>query len=540
MSNKTASYYLTTPIYYVNAAPHLGTSYTSILADALARFERASQKDVFFLTGVDEHGEKVAQTAHEHNMDPQAWCDSLVGKFQEMNQALSITNTDFIRTTEERHKKTVQAVWRKLKEKGYVYKGSYDGWYCVPEETFFTETQVRHAAANDPANPANASATAENPTCPDCGRPLEKVSEESWFFKLSDFQQKLLDFYQAHPTFIEPATRKNEVISFVESGLKDLSVSRSSFDWGIQLPFDQKHVTYVWFDALLNYLTAVGYAEKPDQFAYRWPAQVQLVGKDIIRFHCVIWPALLMALDIEPPQKVFAHGFLTVKNSETGSGEKMSKSKGNVIAPQEVIDYLGVDGYRYYFMSDVKPGADGAISWSRMEQVYNADLANSWGNLVSRVLNMSAKYFDGKTPTLPDAWHTASSPLRDLAQTLPQKIAAAYEELAFDEALSHTMELVHRANLYIEEMEPWALAKDENKQAELALLIANLLEAIRICAHCFAPVMPHTSAEVLARLSAKEEQNTLSFTEATTWGRLALEKEVAKGEALFPRLQNQD
>ena len=291
-----------------------------------------------------------------------------------------ISNDDFIRTTEERQKRAVQYLWERMEESGYIYKGSYDGWYCVPDETFFTETQVEKAD--------EARGTEGAHLCPDCDRPLERVKEESWFFKLSAFQDKLLALYDEHPDFVQPDFRMNEVRSFVEGGLNDLSVSRTSFDWGIQVPFDDEHVTYVWFDALTNYMTAVGYGQEGDEaaadFAYRWPAQTHIVGKDIIRFHCVIWPAMLMALGEALPEHVFAHGFLTVKNEETGKAEKMSKSRGNAIAPREVIEKLGVEGYRYYFMTDVTPGTDGAISFGRMEQVYNADLANSWGNLDPR------------------------------------------------------------------------------------------------------------------------------------------------------------
>lgn len=528
MGTKKDSYYITTPIYYVNSAPHLGTSYTSVLADVAARFQRKQEKEVFFLTGVDEHGEKVAHTAAEHGMDPQAWCDSLVGKFEAMNQALDITNTDFIRTTEKRHIRTVEAVWNRLKEADYLYKGSYDGWYCVPEETFFTETQIRHAAENGQAS------ALDTPLCPDCARPLEHVSEKSWFFKLSAFQDRLLAFYADHPNFIRPEMRKNEVVSFVEGGLKDLSVSRTSFDWGVKVPFDPSHITYVWFDALINYLTAVGYPDNRDEFNYCWPPQVQLVGKDIIRFHCVIWPALLMALDLPLPDCIFAHGFLTLKNKETGAGEKMSKSKGNVIAPQEVIDYLGVDGYRYYFMADVKPGSDEAISWEHMEQVYNADLANSWGNLVSRTLNMSVKYFEGKTPALSTPLDEQQNPLSTLAQEVTPATLDAYEHLAFDEALSQVMRLIHRANLYIEESEPWNLAKDPAQAEALANVIATLLEAIRLSAHLLSPVMPNTSQEVLRRMSCEAD---LPFSEACVWGLLGEQVPVEKGDALFPRLE---
>ena len=528
------SYYITTPIYYVNAAPHLGTAYSTILADVQARFRRAMGYDVKFLTGLDEHGEKVAQSAAAHNMTPQAWCDSLVPAFKDLWSELEISNDDFIRTTQDRQTRAVQHLWEVLKERGYIYKGSYDGWYCVPEETYFTETQVRHADEE--------RHTEGRHLCPDCGRPLERVQEESWFFKLSEFTEPLLKLYREHPEFVEPEIRRNEVISFVEGGLKDLSISRTSFDWGIPLPFDEKHITYVWFDALINYLTAVGYGQPGEdsaaEFQKRWPAQVHIVGKDIIRFHCVIWPAMLMAAGLDVPGQVFAHGFLMVKNEETGQGEKMSKSRGNAIAPREVMEMLGVEGYRYYFMTDVTPGTDGAISFGRMEQVYNTDLANSWGNLVSRALNMSAKYFDGKTPDIPAGWEARESSVRKVAEGLVGRYAAKMGTFAYHEAAAEVMELVHAANLYIEQTEPWALAKDPAKVDELAAVICDLLESIRIVAHLLAPFMPVTSVEALRRMSHEDEAETDALEAACAWGGLKGGVPVTKGDALFPRLES--
>ncbi|MCI1666155.1 MAG: methionine--tRNA ligase [Atopobiaceae bacterium] len=529
---KRPSYYVTTPIYYVNAAPHLGTAYSTILADVQARFRRAMGYDVMFLTGLDEHGEKVAASAAEHDMTPQQWCDSQVPAFDDLWKTLEITNDDFIRTTEPRQTASVQHLWEVLKERGYIYKGSYDGWYCVPEETYFTETQVAHS---DEANHTEGAHL-----CPDCGRPLERVQEESWFFKLSEFQKPLLDLYRDHPEFVEPEIRRNEVVSFVEGGLKDLSISRTSFDWGIPLPFDERHVTYVWFDALINYLTAVGYGDDSPEaaatLARRWPAQTHIVGKDIIRFHCVIWPAMLMAAGLPVPERVFVHGFLMVRNEETGAGEKMSKSRGNAIAPAEVIDMLGVEGYRYYFMTDVEPGTDGAVSFSRMEQVYNTDLANSWGNLVSRTLNMSAKFFEGKTPVLPEGWTTAASPLRDAADGLLDRYAADMADFAYGKAAEEVMALVHAANHHIEDTEPWALAKDPVRADELACVIGDLLESIRICAHLLEPFTPETSAEVLRRISCEGEIGSTDLATACEWGAIPQDVPVTKGDALFPRL----
>ena len=530
------SFYITTPIYYVNAAPHLGTAYCTIMCDVQARYRRAAGYDVKFLTGLDEHGQKVEEAAEAHGMTPQAWCDSLAPAFTDIWQTLEISNDDFIRTTQERQVRAVQYLWERMKESGYIYKGSYDGWYCVPEETYFTETQV---AKSDEANH-----TEGQHLCPDCGRPLQRVQEESWFFKLSAFQDRLLKFYDEHPDFVMPGFRMNEVRSFVEGGLQDLSVSRTSFDWGIRLPFDGKHVTYVWFDALLNYATAVGYGQPGEEaavdYARRWPAQYHVVGKDIIRFHCVIWPAMLMAIGEPIPEHVFAHGFLMVRNEETGQGEKMSKSRGNAIAPQDVIDMLGVEGYRYYFMRDVKPGEDGAISFNRMDQVYNADLANSWGNLVSRALNMSAKYFDGKTPVLPAGWAERESPLTEAASGLYERYAQHMDVFEYPEAIDEVMALVGAANHYIEDAKPWALAKDSAQADELAFVIGGLLEAIRISAHLLAPFTPETCAEVLRRLSLEGEIGADDLAATCAWGQIPGGLSVTKGDALFPRLQKKD
>lgn len=528
MDHSKPSYYITTPIYYVNAAPHLGTSYTSVIADVQARLRRSMGYDVMFLTGTDEHGEKVAQAAAEHDMTPKEWCDSLVPAFKELLELLDITNDDFIRTTDERHIEAVQRLMGVIKDNGYIYKGSYDGWYCVPEETYFTDTQVRHADEE--------RHTEGQHLCPDCGRPLERVEEESWFFKLSAFQDRLLDLYRTNPSFVEPEIRRNEVVSFVESGLKDLSISRTSFDWGIPLPFDNKHVTYVWFDALINYLTAVGYGKDPEEFAYRWPANAQLVGKDIIRFHCVIWPAMLMAANLPVPQEIFAHGFLTVRNEDTGATEKMSKSRGNVISPKAVADMLGVDGYRYYFMTDVKPGTDGGISWSRMEQVYNTDLANSWGNLVSRTLNMSAKYFEGKTPIMEPGWEKVATPLSEQADGILARYTDKMFSFAYDEGAAEVMELIHRANHFIEDNEPWSLAKDPANTPKLAFVIGSLIEAIRLSAHLLMPLMPNTSAEVLRRISCGDEIDAADLETVCKWGQFVQDAPVTKGDALFPRL----
>ncbi|MDP2181335.1 MAG: methionine--tRNA ligase, partial [Actinomycetota bacterium] len=438
------SFYLTTPIYYVNSVPHLGTAYTTIAADALARYRRMTGRDVFFLTGLDEHGQKVAQAAEEHGMSPQEWVDSIAPKFMEAWQMLGISNDGFVRTTEERHKRGVQAFWQELHDRGFLHKGSYEGWYCVPDETYYAEEQLAEGK------------------CPGCGRDVEFIREENWFFKLSEFGDKLLAFYEereaAGRPFIQPETRRNEVVSFVEGGLRDLSISRTNFTWGVPLPFDEGHVTYVWIDALLNYITAVGYGDpdKAEEFALRWPAQYHFVGKDIIRFHCVIWPAMLMAAGVALPETVFAHGFLLTK------GEKMSKSKGNAVSPADLVDRFGVDAYRYYFLRDVQFGSDGLISMESMVQRYNGDLANDWGNLCSRLFNMVGKYFDGVVPEPPAGKPTdADATLKAIAGCLPEKYEDAMSRLDYTCALEAVWDLVKETNRYIENEAPWNLAKAE-------------------------------------------------------------------------------
>ncbi|MDO5043715.1 MAG: methionine--tRNA ligase [Coriobacteriia bacterium] len=522
MNRDKESFFITTPIYYVNDKPHLGTAYSTLLADGRARFERLVKKDVFFLTGTDEHGEKIAQSAEKHEMSAQEWTDSMIPAFKDLWEKLNFSNDDFIRTTQDRHTVAVQKILEELKDKNAIYKDKYTGWYCVHEETHFTETQV-HQYNEEKGKP-------EEHMCPDCDRELERVEEDSWFFRLSDYQDKLLSLYEEHPEFIEPEIRRNEVVSFVKGGLNDLSISRTSFSWGIPFSFDEEHVTYVWIDALINYLTAIGYGDesKAEELAYRWPADVHIVGKDIIRFHCVIWPAILMALGLEVPKRVFVHGFLLI------NGKKMSKSRGNAIDPYDLIKIFGSEAYRYYFLTDITHGADSSISIERMAQVYNADLANSWGNLVSRALNMSDKYFDGKTPGITDEQIQKTNILSAKIEKLYQPYCEAMEEMQFGKAAALVLEVIDAANLYIEQTTPWNLAKMEGAQEELAFVIYNILEAIRIVAYFYLPFMPKISQEVLSRLS--EHDLSASLEDFARWGQLKQGVEVHKGEALFPRL----
>ena len=498
------TYSFTTPIYYVNAAPHLGTAYTTIAADTVARYQRMNGYDVAFVTGMDEHGQKVADTAADKGMTPQDWCDSMEPAFRDAWDILGITYTDFVRTTEPRHAVTVQKFWQDLYDKGWCYKGSYEGWYCVHEETYYAESDLEK---NDEGELV----------CPDCKRPVQKAGgEENWFFKLSEFGDKLLAFYEENPDFIRPETRKNEIVSFVKSGLKDLSISRSTFDWGVPLPFDEGHVAYVWADALLAYLTGIGYGdegERAGEFDARWPMQYHFVGKDITRFHCVIWPAMLMAAGLPITHTVFGHGFLLTK------GEKMSKSKGNALKPADLCKVFGVDAYRYYFMSDVQFGADGSISMERMVQVYNADLANTWGNLCSRVFNMTKKYFDGQVPEVSAGVLAKENPLRAISDELYAEYDAALGAVDFTAAAAAVQKLAGRVNLYVEESAPWNLAKSEETAGELAEVIYNALEAIRIIALYMAPFMPNTSAEVFRRLSLGDIEAVTDIEAATAWGR---------------------
>ena len=510
-------FYLTTPIYYVNAVPHLGTAYTTIAADALARYRRMTGYDVHFLTGLDEHGQKVAQAAEQNGMTPQAWVDTIAPKFQEVWELLDITNDDFIRTTEPRHEAGAQQFLQVLKDAGDLYQGHYEGWYCLPDETFYTADQL-----------------GEGNTCPQCGREVQLVHEDNWFFRLSAYQDRLLELYAAHPEFIQPESRRNEVVSFVSGGLKDLSVSRTTFTWGIPLPFDPEHVMYVWVDALINYITAIGYgADGTPTFsgplAHYWPAQYHFVGKDIIRFHCAIWPAMLMAAGLPLPERVFAHGFLLTK------GEKMSKSKGNAVSPAELVERFGVDAYRYYFLREVQFGADGSISIESMVQRYNGDLANDWGNLVSRLLNMTEKYCDGVVPSAGEPTEEDAEILA-IAAGLPEAVEARMSVLDYAGALEASWELVKRTNRYIEDSAPWNLAKSDETRSRLETVLYTALESVRISALFLAPVMPNTSREVWRRLGLGDVHEVTDVAAASRWGGLPAGSRVEKGEALFPRI----
>ncbi|MFM6981064.1 MAG: methionine--tRNA ligase, partial [Micrococcales bacterium] len=450
-AQSTKSFYVTTPIFYVNDAPHIGHAYTEVAADVLARWHRQRGESSFLLTGTDEHGEKILRTATANNTDPKSWADKLVAEaWLPLLETIDIANQDFIRTTEPRHEKNVQKFLQHLYDTGFIYRGDYEGNYCVGCEEYKTEADLIEGQGE----------YAGQEVCAIHTRPVEKLKETNYFFKLSEFEQPLLDFYAANPTFIQPDSARNEVVSFVRRGLEDLSISRSKekFDWGIDIPWDDSHITYVWFDALLNYITAIGYgSEEPgaqQKFDELWPATVQVVGKDILRFHAVIWPAMLMAAGLKPPAQVFGHGWLLV------GGEKMSKSKLTGIAPAQITDTFGSDAFRYYFMKAIAFGSDGSFSWEDLSARYQAELANGFGNLASRSIAMVHRYFDGTLPA-PANYETGDLEIQAIAASATKNADDAMQNVAIQDAINSVWTLVDALNNYITVQEPWVLAKDE-------------------------------------------------------------------------------
>lgn len=506
------TFYITTPIYYPSAKLHIGHAYSTTMADTMRRYKDMQGYDTYFLTGSDEHGMKIQRAAEASGMTPQAYVDDIVSGIQKLWQRLMISNDQFIRTTMPFHHKAVQKFFQKVYDQGDIYLSSYEGHYCTSCETFFTETQV-----------------GEDKTCPDCGKPTEWLEEESYFFKMSKYADRWLEYIDAHPEFIQPETRRNEMISFVKQGLEDLCISRTSFDWGIKVPMNDKHVVYVWFDALLNYISALGWGTDDESLYEKfWPADVHMVGKDIARFHTIIWPIMLMAADLPIPKHVYAHGWLLV------GGGKMSKSKGNVVDPNELLDKYGVDAIRYFLLREVSFGQDGNYSEEALLRRINTDLANDYGNLVSRTVAMIDKYFDGLLPAPSDKVAAPDDDLRHLAADTPDQAAKHLDVLQFPLALESIWQLIRRANKYIDETTPWVLAKDPDQRDRLATVLYNLYESIRIITTLLKPFMPALPGRCGEQLNY--DFSDALWADAALWGKAQAGTKVYKGEALFPRI----
>lgn len=511
MSRK--AFYITTPIYYPSDKLHIGHAYCTTVADTIARYKRLAGYDVFFLTGSDEHGQKIERKAKENGVTPIEYVDKIVASFQNLWEKLNISNDDFIRTTEKRHHEVVQSIFQKIYDQGDIYKAAYEGKYCTPCETFWLERQLVDG------------------NCPDCGRPVEMVQEESYFFRMSKYQDRLLAYIEENPDFIQPVSRRNEMIKFIKNGLEDLCVSRTTFDWGIPVPFDRKHVVYVWFDALVNYITAAGYIHDREKYTKFWPADIHLVGKEIVRFHSIIWPIILMALGAELPKMVYGHGWLVVE------GDKMSKSKGNVIDPLALIEEFGADTIRYFLLKEIALGQDGNFSREALINRINADLANDLGNLLHRTLNMIGR-FNGGIINAPGEQEQLDQELAQLAQNTAANYERYMEHMEINVALKDLWALISRTNKYIDETAPWALAKDPAKKARLDTVLYNLAEVLRIVTILVSPFMPTTAPKIWSQLGIEDKLINMRLDAAKGWGRLAAGTKVAKPEPIFPRIED--
>jgi methionyl-tRNA synthetase len=508
-------FYITTPIYYVNAHPHIGHAYTTIACDTIARRHRMLGDDTWFLTGTDEHGQKIERAAQAAGKTPQQFADEVSAEFRALWKHMGLTPDDFIRTTSERHKLGVQALWRKIRDNGYIYKGTYTGQYCVSDELYVDA---------EPGAP-----------CPDCGRPTETVHEENYYFKLSAFQDRLIRLYTEQPDFILPETRRNEVLAFVRSGLRDLSISRSTFSWGIPVPDDPKHIVYVWLDALANYITALGYGAAPNtaetsKFDKYWPADVHMIGKEIVRFHCVYWPAFLLAAGLPLPKGITAHGWLLFEES------KMSKSRGNIVRAETIVDVLGTDALRYFLLREVVFGQDGSFSFDALVQRYNSDLANGLGNLASRTLTMITRYFKGEIPYPSNAAHTpADAAIAEAARKTIADFGTLFDHYHFSRALESAWGLLSAVDKYIVENEPWSLGekKDEESRARLATVLYTSTEALRVVTALAHPVMPDATAKIWTQLGLGDIKK-FDLTQLH-WGQLQLGTKLGEVQAVFPR-----
>ena len=514
MGDKKNTFYLTTPIYYPSGNLHIGHAYTTVAGDAMARYKRMRGFDVMYLTGTDEHGQKIQEKAEEKGLTPKQYVDEMVAGIKDLWRKLDISYDDFIRTTDERHTVVVAKIFEQLLAQGDIYLGEYEGWYCTPCESYFTELQLT-----------------EEGNCPDCGRPVQKVKEESYFFKVSKYADRLLQYYEENPGFIQPESRKNEMINnFIKPGLEDLAVSRTTFDWGIKIPSNPKHVIYVWVDALTNYITALGYGSK-DESKYQkyWPADVHLVGKEIVRFHTIYWPIMLMALDLPLPKKVFAHGWLLMKDG------KMSKSKGNVVDPVTLIDRYGLDSLRYYLLREVPFGSDGVFTPESFVERLNFDLANDLGNLLNRTVAMINKYFDGVIPAYSGSTGEFEQSLLEVNRSTVEKYVEAMEKMEFSVALSVLWQLVSRTNKYIDETQPWQLAKEEAQVDQLKAVMVHLAESLRRIAIMLQPFLTRTPKEIFSQLGVESESLT-TWESMNEFGAIPAGVVVKKGKPIFPRL----